>query len=295
MSLKRTEELVMRFDPKTIEHLGIQMYATLPPVIAELISNAYDADAKNVRIDLNDQGEKTIIILPGWGDTRKTFTYLIEQLKENFTIYIMDYPGFGNSPFPNHNLTIYDYTNIIRDFINEKQIKKPIIIAHSFGGRIAILLAGYYKEEIEKLILMDTAGIKRRKSLFLWVKEKIYKLLKQIKKILPKKMKEIYHSKLLNIFGSSDYKALPKEMYETFKQVIKEDLKYYLPYIEPETLILWGEKDKSTPLKDGKLLNQKIKNSALITYPEATHYSYLEYPLLTYNIIEKFLNENRNC
>ena len=40
-------------------------------------------------------------------------------------------------------------------------------------------------------------------------------------------MKEIYHSKLLNIFGSSDYKALPKEMYETFKQVIKEDLKYY--------------------------------------------------------------------
>ncbi len=62
MSLKRTEELVMRFDPKTIEHLGIQMYATLPPVIAELISNAYDADAKNVRIDLNDQGEKTIIV-----------------------------------------------------------------------------------------------------------------------------------------------------------------------------------------------------------------------------------------
>ncbi len=255
----------------------------------------YNKDDYSIYYEKHGQGEKTIIILPGWGDTRKTFTYLIEQLKEDFTIYIIDYPGFGNSPFPNHNLTIYDYTNIIRDFINEKQIKKPIIIAHSFGGRIAILLAGYYKEEIEKLILMDTAGIKRRKSLFLWVKEKIYKLLKQIKKILPKKMKEIYHSKLLNIFGSSDYKALPKEMYETFKQVIKEDLKYYLPYIEPETLILWGEKDKSTPLKDGKLLNQKIKNSALITYPEATHYSYLEYPLLTYNIIEKFLNENRNC
>ena len=152
----------------------------------------YNKDDYSIYYEKHGQGEKTIIILPGWGDTRKTFTYLIEQLKENFTIYIMDYPGFGNSPFPNHNLTIYDYTNIIRDFINEKQIKKPIIIAHSFGGRIAILLAGYYKEEIEKLILMDTAGIKRRKSLFLWVKEKIYKLLKQIKKILPKKMKEIY-------------------------------------------------------------------------------------------------------
>ena len=50
----------MHFDPNTIEHLGIQMYSTLPPVIAELISNAYDADAKHVKIHLADVGEKFI-------------------------------------------------------------------------------------------------------------------------------------------------------------------------------------------------------------------------------------------
>jgi hypothetical protein len=49
-----TNELVMQFDPNTIEHLGIQMYSTLPPVIAELVSNAYDADAKKVKIELED-------------------------------------------------------------------------------------------------------------------------------------------------------------------------------------------------------------------------------------------------
>lgn len=62
MNSEQSSELIMRFDPKTIEHLGIQMYATLPPVIAELISNAYDADAKCVKIDLNDQAEKTIVV-----------------------------------------------------------------------------------------------------------------------------------------------------------------------------------------------------------------------------------------
>lgn len=62
MNSEQSNELIMRFDPKTIEHLGIQMYATLPPVIAELISNAYDADAKYVKIELNDQAEKTIIV-----------------------------------------------------------------------------------------------------------------------------------------------------------------------------------------------------------------------------------------
>ena len=42
------------------------------------------------------------------------------------------------------------------------------------------------------------------------------------------------------------------------------------------------------PIKE---MQKKIKNSALIIYPNATHYSYLEYPILTYNIIEKFLLE----
>ena len=80
-------------------------------------------------------------------------------------------------------------------------------------------------------------------------------------------------------------------MLETFKNVINEDLKYYLPYIESETLLIWGEKDIDTPLKYGKKINKLIKNSALITYSNATHYSYLEYPALTLNIIKNFVIE----
>lgn len=55
-------KLIMKFDPQTIEHLGIQMYYTLPPVIAELVSNSYDADANIVQVFLNDIGHKSIIV-----------------------------------------------------------------------------------------------------------------------------------------------------------------------------------------------------------------------------------------
>ena len=247
----------------------------------------YNRDDYSIYYEKYGEKDKVILILPGWGDTRKTFTYLINYLKDNFTIYILDYPGFGNSPFPSKDLTIYDYTNIIRDFMTDKKITNPIIIAHSFGGRIATLLSGYYKEKIDKLIMIDIAGIKRKKSFFLWLKEKLYKLLKLIKYILPKKLKDKYHQQLLKLFGSTDYKTLPNKMYQTFKNIISEDLKYYLPYIEQETLIIWGKKDKATPLKDGRLINKKIKNSALIIYKQASHFSYLEYPLLTSRIIEK--------
>ena len=77
----------------------------------------YNQDDYSIYYEKYGQKEKVILILPGWGNTRKTFTYLINKLQENFTIYIIDYPGFGNSPFPNKDLTIYDYTNIIRDFM----------------------------------------------------------------------------------------------------------------------------------------------------------------------------------
>lgn len=64
MAEEKKKELEMSFDPNTISHLGIQMYSTLPPVIAELVSNSYDADAHEVTLTLNDSDvtNKTISI-----------------------------------------------------------------------------------------------------------------------------------------------------------------------------------------------------------------------------------------
>ncbi len=50
--------LERRFDPQTINHLGIRMYSTLPPALAEIISNSYDADAKKCIITLSEEGQK---------------------------------------------------------------------------------------------------------------------------------------------------------------------------------------------------------------------------------------------
>lgn len=57
------QELKMTFDPNTIEHLGVRMYSTLPPVLAELIANSYDADAENIKLNLKDDtADKEITI-----------------------------------------------------------------------------------------------------------------------------------------------------------------------------------------------------------------------------------------
>ncbi len=232
---------------------------------------------------------KNILILPGWGDTRKTFDKMISYLKKEYTIYIIDYPGFGNSPIINKELTIYDYALIINSLIKENNLSNLSIIAHSFGGRVISILLSDYKLKINKLILIDVAGIKRLKPL-IFIKQKIYKFLKTITKLLPKKQRYNIHKKLFSKFSSSDYKVLPPNMYQTFKNVIKTDLRKKYKKITSNTLIIWGKKDIDTPLKDAKYINKKIKNSKLIIYKNSSHYSYLENSKEINKNIYDFLN-----
>ena len=248
---------------------------------------------KNFTIYYEKYGTKpnTILILPGWGNTRETFYNLINHFKEKYTIYILDYPGLGKSPIPNKSLTIYDYTELIIEFIKTLNIVNPIIIAHSFGGRITSLLTGYYKYKIDKLILIDVAGLKNKKTFKKKLKEKIYKLKRKLIKLLPKRKQNYYEQKLFKKYASADYKALPPTMHQTFKNIINEDLTSYFKNITNETLLLWGEKDQDTPLKDGIKLTKLIKNSALIIFKNATHYSYLQYQVQTNNIIYEFIKK----
>lgn len=245
----------------------------------------------SIYYEKHGKGEKSILILPGWGNTKNTFLNIINHLKEDYTIYILDYPGFGNSPVLEKELNIYDYAFTIKGLLTKLKIDNPIIIAHSFGGRITAILQGYYKVPIDKIILIDVAGIKRRKNLKTFLKEKTYKILKKLTYLLPKIKQEKYRQKLLMHFGSTDYKSIPLKMQKTFQNIIKEDLRKYYQNISSEVLIIWGEKDLDTPLKDGILINKLIKDSALITYKNANHFSYLNYPELTNRIISSFLTQ----
>lgn len=236
--------------------------------------------------------KKSILILPGWGETRNTFYYMISFLKNYFTIYIVDYPGFGNSPFPNKDLTVYDYSNLIYELINELALDDPILIGHSFGGRIITTLIGYYKYNFSNIILMNSAGIKPKKTLSKRLKTYYYKFLQKLGNIFPEKLKIKWKNYLFNKFASNDYKDLNDNMKNTFKNIVNEDLTPYLKNIKTKTLLIWGDKDEATPIKDAYQMNKLIPNSELIVLKGATHFSYLEQPILINNILfEQLKNE----
>lgn len=250
----------------------------------------------NVNLYYEKYGNKknVLLIFPGWGDNRKTFDKVINILKEYFTIYIFDYPGFGNTEFPNIDLDIYDYSKIFIQFIKQNNIESPLVIGHSFGGRIIITMSGFYNIKFKKIVLIDSAGIKAKKSILSKLKQLSYKILKKIKNIIPKKYREKYLNKLVSIFGSNDYKSIPDSMKKTFINIVNTDLSEYLKYIISETLIIWGEKDIDTPLKDGYIMNELINDSGLIVLKNASHYSYLEYSDYIIKILLEFLKEKKD-
>ena len=75
--------------------------------------------------------------------------------------------------------------------------------------------------------------------------------------------------------GSEDYKHAGK-MRETFVKVVNQDLKEFMPMIKSQTLLIWGDKDESTPLQDALSMKTLIPNSSLIVIKGAGHYSFLD-------------------
>lgn len=223
----------------------------------------------NFRVKFNNNKDKFVLLLHGWGGNLNSFLLLEKYLLENnFSVVSLDFPGFNKSDIPNENFCLDDYVKVVRELLQFLKIEKTFVVAHSFGGRVAIKLASS-TSTVQKLVLVDSAGLKPRFSLIRYLKIRCYKFLKWLKS------KNII-KRDLNKFGSEDYKNLPSSMKKVFVRVVNEDLSCYLKNITCPTLLVWGKKDKATPLYMAKKMKRKIKDSGLVVYKNAGHFSYLD-------------------
>lgn len=247
-------------------------------------------------IDFSDNTENTIIILHGWGSNIDVHHSMIEYLKPNMRVIALDMPGFGKSSEIENPMNVSDYADFIIKFIGKLNIKKASFLGHSFGGRVIIKLLN--KKNLpfvmDKIVLIDSAGIKPKKSLTTIAKVKIYKLIKKIFQIpIIDKMYPNFIQNMKKRLGSSDYNSASVVMQQTLVKVVEEDLKEEIKKIKNDTLLIWGENDDATPIQDGILMNKLIENSALIKIENAGHYSFLEDPIKVNSIILSFLNEGK--
>jgi len=254
----------------------------------------YTDVVKDMKINYYSTGHgNCVVLLHGWGCDLNIFSKIHYHLEKYFKVYSIDLPGFGKSEEPDEVWGVEEYTSIIEEFLKLKNIYNPILIGHSFGGRISILFAS--RNPVNKLVLIDTAGVKPKRKLKYYLKIFSYKIIKHILKLFykPDKFKVILE-KFKKKSGSSDYRNASDQMRKILSKIVNEDLKYIMFKIKAPTLLIWGENDIETPVKDAKIIETLIPNVGLVILKNAGHYSFIEKMNDFIIILNNFLKVDKN-
>jgi pimeloyl-ACP methyl ester carboxylesterase len=247
-------------------------------------------DIEDIKLCYEVAGEgKPVIILHGWGCSKDTVQSITDHISKTHRAYALDMPGFGETPPPSEVFGIEQYTQVEEKFCKKLNIENPILIGHSFGGRISILFSS--RNQTSKVMLVDAAGIVPKRTLKYHIKVRSYKI---YKKLLPlfvgKHEAERRIEERRNRSGSADYRAAQGIMRAIFVKIVNEDLKYVMPKIKAPTLMIWGELDTATPLSDARTMEKLIKGSGVAVMKGCGHYSFLDNPRQFFAIVDVFLN-----
>ena len=229
-----------------------------------------------------------LFLLHGWGCNIDTFKIVHSFLEQHFLVVGVDFAGFGQSEEPHEVWGVEEYTRSVEAIAQHEGITSPILIGHSFGGRVSIVFAS--RNKVQKIVLVDAAGVKPHRSLNYYRKVYTFKLMKRL---LPLVVGKARAAKIIeqrrSKAGSSDYNQATPMMRAILSKVVNEDLCHLMPKISAPTLLFWGENDTATPLADAKKMESLIPDAGLVTVAGAGHFSFLENPQLFERVLASFL------
>lgn len=222
---------------------------------------------------------KALLFLHGYLSNKFSFNSQIEYFSRYYKVYAPDLSGFGENKPLEKAYKLDDYVSDVLDFIKAVDLKDGFdIIAHSFGARI-VLKSDELRKKANKIIITGGAGLKTKKTLKYKIKVFFYKFLK---KFFPK-------SKLINKMGSEEYKTLSPVMKKSFTYIVNENLDYKLKEIDNKVLLIYGDKDKTTPLYLAKRMKKGIKNSKLFVLKNAGHFAFVDKKIEFNSVAREFL------
>lgn len=243
----------------------------------------------NIHYKLKGEGDP-VILLHGWGCDLGIFASVQNHLSKRYAVYAIDLPGCGLSSNPEKVWSSQEYADLIAEFISILKIKKPILLGHSFGGKVIVRLVASTFVDAKKIVLIGSSGIQLPKPLRIKLKIYFFKCVKIIanlpvlKTILGSRF-ELYKRK----FGSDDYRNSSGVMRKILVKTVGENIIKLLPKIKVPTLLIWGGKDSATPIRAGEIMHKAILGSKLVVFDKSGHFSFLDEGEKFTNELNKFL------
>lgn len=260
-------------------------------------------EIRGTHVDVTVSGDagRGALLLHGWMCSAQLMSSVQAALEGQMRVAAIDFPGHGKcgkSAPPPQPWGVADYMEMTAEVIRRLSLAPCDIVAHSFGARVAILLAATYPEMVGRMVLTGAAGIKKPQSGASGARTRLYKGLRGAMNLaekthlfgdLPEKGREA----LVQRFGSPDYRQLDPQMRKTFVKVISQDLTECLPRVKAPTLLYWGAQDTETPLWMANVMRERIPDAGLVVEEGAGHFAYLDHSATFLRILSHFLLEGR--
>lgn len=233
-----------------------------------------------------------LLLLHGTSSSLHTWDRWTDLLKNDFRITRLDLPAFGlTGPTPGHKYSADDYAGFLDLFTEKLKIQKAHVAGNSLGGLIAFNFAALFSEKVDKLILINTAGISTGRTPVIFKLANLPVISTIMTKVTPRSMikdnlEQVYYddSKITNELVDRYFKLTLREgNRDAFvaRARHKRDFVMFqkrLQSLESPTLIMWGRHDQWIPVEHAEQYSQLIRNTSVKIFENAGHIPMEEIP-----------------
>lgn len=228
-------------------------------------------------VEAGDPAKPTVILLHGLGGSVANWAFNIPALAANYHVVAIDQLGFGKSDRPMIKYRVGTYVDFLDKFMSETKIDKATLVGNSLGGWIAALAAIKYPNRVERLVLVDAAGLKPSSVDMVQVYSLNYSTRDEVRQLV----KLVFYNQMLFASDAAIDQAMAVRIAAndgytigSLIESIRRDedfLNGRLGEIKKPTLVVWGKQDGLIRLADGEQMKREIAGAELLVLDQAGH------------------------
>ena len=224
-----------------------------------------------------------MILLHGLSASGHWWRRNVPALAEQYRVVIPDLVGFGSSPLTERLPPMSETADLLAAWIRKIGLQRVHLTGHSMGGQIAIHLAVRHPDLLDRLVLVDAAGIPRPLTPRYVLRFAV-------------EMAPLWRwgdPRFFPTMVRDAWTAGPRTVLGAIGHILRDDVRPLLPRIAAPTLVIWGERDGLVPLTHAWQLRRSIPRAELAVLRGASHNPMVDRPADFNRLVMRFLDGAR--
>lgn len=206
-------------------------------------------------------GEEQLVLLHGLSGSALWWRRNVPALAKHYRVVLPELVGFGRSPAAKRPPPVAETADLLDGWMGEVGLERVHLVGHSMGGQISIHLAARHPSRLDRLVLVDAAGIPRPLT-------PAYAL-RFAMEVGP--LWRWGDPRFLPTIVRDALTAGPRTVVGALGHILRDDVRPLLARITAPTLVVWGERDNLVPLLHAGELRDHIPHAQLAVLRGAGH------------------------